>query len=368
MENKMFKRKANLLVVDDNPTNLQLVNSILKKDVYKVKLVSSGKLALNEINNEPPDLILLDINMPEMDGFETCKHIKENPETREIPVIFLTARTEIEDIIQGFKKGAVDYVVKPFNPMELLARVNTHLQLKFAREENEELMRHRTALTHMIIHDINNLLTTTLGISELLLNDTTMCEDSRRRTGMVLKSAENIHAMTESILEVEKLESGTLAIAIEDIDVWEIMKERVQIYKLQADEKNINLILKDTLNNNIIKADPFLISRVIDNLIFNAVKFCPKNGTIQIASSKDDNQYIVEIVNDGEPIPKEFHNRIFEKFSQVDVREGIGRKGVGLGLTFCKMAIEKMNGNISVESPVPGRKDGVKFEFRLPLE
>lgn len=143
MKDILKHKNTDILIVDDTPANLQLLNSMLKKEGYKVRLLPSGKMALDAINEEPPVLILLDINMPEMNGFEVCEKIKSSPATKDIPIIFLTAMTELEDVIKGFRLGAVDYITKPFNQDELLARINTHMQLTHAKYEildlNEKL-------------------------------------------------------------------------------------------------------------------------------------------------------------------------------------------------------------------------------------
>ncbi|MCP4726748.1 MAG: response regulator [bacterium] len=139
MSKALNHEKADILIVDDTPENLQLLNGLLKKEGYKVRLLPNGKMAINAVNNEPPVLILLDINMPEMDGYEVCKILKSSPKTRDVPIIFLTAKTEMEDLIKGFKLGAVDYITKPFNQEELLARVKTHTQLTLSREKIVDL-------------------------------------------------------------------------------------------------------------------------------------------------------------------------------------------------------------------------------------
>ena len=357
--------KKKILVVDDAPENISVLMEILKFD-FRVVPALNGEKALSVAQKDnPPDIILLDVMMPGMDGYEVCKKLKADGKTKNIPVIFITSKAEIDDIVKGFELGAVDYVTKPFNPRELLSRVNNHLDLKRAREEIEELMRHRSVLTDMIVHDVNNLLTITLGRAYFIKQNKNLPESDRENAALIEKSAKGIQFMVRSLLDVEKLESGTLPVSIESVNILEIIKERSQLLNSQAEENGITLKSPETNNDNSVLTDKDLIARVLDNIIFNAIKFCPKNGSIEINVNYENNKCFVAITNDGETIPREYHERIFEKFAQVEVRKGTQRKGVGLGLTFCKMAMEAMNGAISVRSPVESKEDGVKFIISL---
>ncbi len=361
------QRKPHILIVDDIQKNIQVLGVILEKQNYQVSVAMNGQQALKQVQRVIPDLILLDVMMPEMDGFETCRNLKCDPATRDVPIIFLTAKVEVDDIVKGFELGAVDYVTKPFNHTELLARVKTHLQLKMARDEIEVLIEHKTCLTNMIVHDINNLLTINLSSAEFILMNESITPKIEKYALKIKKTAKDIYAMGKSLLDVEKFESGEMGQSIENIDFYEQFQQKMQLLADQAEEKNIILKVSNDADETVVLADRDLLTRVIENLFFNALKFCPNGGTIESLFCSNKETCTLAVMNDSKPIPSEFHGKIFEKFGQIEVSKKIAGKGVGLGLTFCQMAVKSMNGSISVESPISGREDGVKFIVNLPV-
>lgn len=364
----MKTQTPKVLIVDDEPRNLRLLGAMVAPIGVETHTASSGGQALEMILKVSPDVILLDIMMPDMDGIEVCRKLKENRTTRNIPVVFVTALEDIKYQASAIEAGGIGFIIKPVQQILVHASVKNAIRLKQLSDEVDELMQQRASLTSMIVHDINNLLSVNLAYAQIMLLDNTLPPKVMENLARIEKSAKDIQAMTSSLLEVEKFESGTMPISLEAVDTGQLVEQRAKLLILQATERGIRLELPKPVENAIVLADRALLSRVLDNLISNAVKFCPDQGAIEIKVSANEGSGEVAVTNDGLPIPPEYHERIFEKFAQVEFRQATGRKGVGLGLAFCKMALEVMGGTIAVESPVAGREDGTRFVFRLPLE
>lgn len=359
--------KPKVLIVDDEPRNVRLLEAIVSPMGVEVYTAFNGTQALEMVTSVSPDVILLDIIMPGMDGIEVCRQLKGKNKTQNIPVVFVTALADVKNHAAAVEAGGIGFITKPVQDILVEASVKNAIRMKQLSDEVEELMRHRASLTGMIVHDINNLLFVLLGYASLLLVDNTLPESARKGLAAIEKSGKDIRSMTINLLEVEKLESGTMPISLKELNVWDLAKQRAELLVSQAVERGIRLEFHEPEKDVIVFADQALLSRILDNLIFNAVKFCPDRGNIELGASSEDGMGRISVTNDGPPIPKEYHEKIFEKFAQVEIRETTGRKGVGLGLAFCKMAVEAMNGTIKVESPVAGREDGTQFVFSLPL-
>jgi len=361
--NPTSANRPSILVVDDTPANLQLLVGMLHEHGYRVRPVTSGRHALTAVRSEPPDLILLDITMPEMDGYEVCRRLKEDPATREIPVLFLSALTETADKVKAFAAGGLDYVSKPFQIEEVAARVRTHLQLRRQQRElqdslarERELERLRDNLTHLVVHDMRSPL---LALSLTL-------EMVREKAGpaevALIESARSgvasLVGMVNEMLDVSRLESGALPLKRETIELAALAREAVESLRLLAREMDVRVAADGPVP---VSADRDLIRRVLANLVGNAIKFAPTRGHVQVRIGTADGAARVEVTDDGIGIAPEHHARIFEKFGQVE--DGAKRRGTGLGLTFARMAVEAHGGRIGVIS-APGR--GSTFWFTLP--
>jgi signal transduction histidine kinase len=359
----------NILVVDDTPENLTLLVGMLKEQGYRVRPVPSGELALQAAAAEPPDLILLDISMPGMDGFEVCERLKADPRLKDIPVLFLTARTDIEDKVRSFEVGGVDYVTKPFQFAEVNARVRTHLELRRQKRELErnyekltELQALRDSLVHMLVHDLRSPLSALVGFLGFLKEaETKFDPDQREDIEESLKAAKRIILMVNGVLDVNKLEAGKMTIHPALCDVLALGREVVASLESLTEGRTLAFLPEGELSGWL---DRGLLFRVLQNLIANALKFAPKTGgrvELHIESTGEETRF--EVVDNGPGVPPEYQDRIFEKFGQV---EGGGRSrmfSTGLGLTFCKMAVEAHGGRIGVVSK--GGK-GSTFWFTLP--
>ena len=373
MEQKIIREDVpNIILVDDTPANLQLLTGMLKERGYKVRPVPSGKLALQAAQNDPPDLILLDIMMPEMDGYEVCERLKADDKLKEIPVIFISALNETMDKVRAFGVGGVDYVTKPFQFEEVNARVSTHLELQGQRRklrENLEQLRRleemRDNLVHMIVHDLRSPLTGISGFLDLALalEKETLTEDGLDYLQTAKRSTTAVINMVSAVLDVSKMEAGEMKLHLAECDLVGIAADLMSDMESLKEAREMNLDAPP-LPVTVV-ADKDLILRVIQNLLGNALKFTSSDGWIRLDIQPDENRVCVKVRDNGPGIPAEYQDRIFEKFGQVEARAHRQKFSTGLGLTFCKLAVEAHGGSIGVESEV-GK--GSTFWFALPKE
>jgi len=345
---------ATILIVDDTLANLLLLERTLTGRGYNAKPAPCGKLALQSARAEPPDLILLDIAMPDMDGYEVCTQLKADAALKDIPVIFISARDQTIDKVKAFSVGGVDYVTKPFQLEEVHARVRTHLQLR-------RLEKLRDDLTHMVVHDLRNPLTAILGFLDFLESDKTqqLSASTQNLVPLARHSAEELLNMIGSILDVSKMGAGELKLQRDSFDLDTLIQAVVATN--QPFPGNRTVTLDAWKPPHTVTADVGLIRRVLQNLLSNALNFTPSSGDVHIVVTPSDNEIRVAVTDTGPGIAPEYHERIFAKFGQVENRNN--RLGTGLGLTFCKMAIEAHGGKIGVESEVG---QGSTFWFALP--
>jgi signal transduction histidine kinase len=328
------------------------------------------------LEHDTPDLILLDVMMPNMTGFEVCEKIKQNPTLAAIPIIFLTAKSEIEDIVRGFKLGGVDYITKPFNKDELLVRINTHLNLKFARDliikQNtrlEQLNLEKNEFLGIAAHDLKNPLTAIKGLSEVLADPNSGLDKDEILdfSKMILHSSEFMFQIIIDLLDINAIEEGKINFNIEEIDAFELLKLVSNKFRMRAEDKRIKLNLipnNDTLH---AFADPGRCQQILDNLVSNAIKFSPFDRNIWIAASKTvDEKYIkIEVKDEGPGISEDDMKKLFGKFTRLSARPTNNENSTGLGLSIVKRLVEEMRGRIYCESKLG---EGAKFVLELPTE
>ncbi|MEN8119942.1 MAG: hybrid sensor histidine kinase/response regulator [Bacteroidota bacterium] len=378
MKNQYIKNPHTLiLIVDDEPKNLQVLGTILMEQKYKVVGAKSGKNALNAIKRTVPDLILLDVMMPEMDGYETCTCIKENENLKDVPVIFLTAKVEPEDIVKGFDVGGVDYITKPFNHAELLARISTHLALKRSNDAlkntEQELRIANTAkdkFFSIIAHDLKSPFNALFGFSELLYEnfDEYDTEEQKEFISHVHQGLKNTYKLLEDLLLWSRAQSGTIDFNPEKLNLFMLILETMGLLGQAASEKSIDL-KNEIAENVIVEADKNMLATILRNLISNAIKFTPKNGAITINArlmiiEKAQSYAEISIKDNGVGIAKEKLSQLFEISKNVSTKGTENEDGTGLGLMLCKELIEKHTGKIWVKSEVG---IGSEFIFSLPL-
>ena len=364
--------KPKILIVDDTPTNLSILEEILEED-YFISVAQSGAQALSIIDKFIPDLILLDVNMPGIDGFETCRKLKTRNDTQNLPVIFITARSEPEDVIQGFNEGGVDYITKPFNHSEVLARVQTHLkvqqlitQLELKNDQLKELNELKNKFLGMASHDMRNYLSAIKGYSQILKEDKEELPEETKDQflGFIFKSSDNMLRMVNELLDVSVIESGKLQLDLQPESFQSLIKHHIMINQFFADKKNIR-IQSDLPDVPQCRIDASKIGQVIDNLISNAIKFSEPETTIHITLKEQNGKLIFSVKDEGPGISNEDQAKLFQHFQKLSARPTAGESSCGLGLAISKKMIQAHEGCLNVTSQLGS---GTTFWFEILIK
>lgn len=365
--------KATILLVDDSPTNLQVLLNYLKETGFETLIARSGEGALRQVEYAQPDIILLDVMMPGIDGFETCRRLKQNEATRDIPVLFMTALSETVDKIRGFKAGGVDYITKPLQHEEVLARINTHLtirklqqQLQEKNQELHELNARKDKFFSIIAHDLRNPFAGLLGLTRMVIEDldTWSKEELQRVLKDLGNSAENLYELLENLLNWSRLQRGVMEYFPTHLNLAPLAEHNAALFATMAAQKQI-MFINDIPPETYVFADEQMVNTVLRNLLSNALKFTPTGGRVELALLRQESRIIVAVKDSGVGIPETDLVKLFRldvKYSNVGTA---GERGTGLGLILCKDLIEKNGGTIGVESEV-GK--GTTFRFTLPTD
>ncbi|NJL59747.1 MAG: hybrid sensor histidine kinase/response regulator [Desulfobacteraceae bacterium] len=316
MENEF---QPSVLIVDDTMENLQVLAEMLRSKNYKVAVAKDGMKALSFVSKRKPDLILLDIMMPEMDGFEVCVRLKSDPETKEIPVIFISALAETSDKLKGFETGGVDYITKPFRQEEVFARVRTHLDLKFSREAlkkaNDSLAianATKDKLFSIISHDLRNPVFATASMLDILADEPHSFKEDEKATILndLRNSMKEVHSLLENLLSWSRAQRDKMVYEPSDNNIQEIVSGNISLLSGIAKDKRIRLY-SDIAAPVMAFCDYNTINTVIRNLISNALKFTPESGEIRISAASEDKMIAVSIADSGVGIPKENIEKLF---------------------------------------------------------
>ncbi len=366
--------RLKILAVDDAPDNLILLDKLLKRQGFDVVNASSGKECLSKSASENPDLIILDVAMPEMNGFETLKHLRDNENTRGIPVIILTANSkDAKSIEEGFSLGADEYLTKPIEQDELIARVRSILRAVKAEQDLEQL---KADFQSMLVHDLRSPLSVIIGVLELAAEgefDKNPAE-LKEFLGSALETSQKMLGLINDILDVAKLEAGKLQLNKQPNDLNVVVGGAVARLKILARDKGISLNILEDKNIPICEFDSGKVEQVVTNLVGNAIKFTPKDGSVCIKTyvRHFDNDVLglrgdyaaIDVEDTGVGISSDEIPLIFDRYRQAKSAKAAGQKGTGLGLTIVKRVTEAHNGKVFVESTL-GK--GTKFSVVIPL-
>ncbi|QSJ18379.1 HAMP domain-containing histidine kinase [Nostoc sp. UHCC 0702] len=368
LENSKIDR---ILAVDDTRDNLILVQTILESEGYEVDLVADGRTALDHVEQSPPDLILLDVMMPGMDGYEVTRRIRNNPAISYIPILLITAFHE-SSVVEGLDAGADDFIRKPFDTDELLARVRSLLRLKHSLDEQKKMARQREDFVSRLTHDLRTPLVAADRMLDLFQQET-FCKISpemKQAIAVMIRSNKNLMQMVNTLLEVYRFEAGKKTLNWETCDLPEIIQEVISELTPLASEKNLILKL-DTSgleqgkeDAGVMMGDALEIRRVFNNLIGNAIKFTDTGGiTITISEQSANPQgkdwLTITVEDTGYGIAPEDQATIFERFRQGRNK----RSGSGLGLHLSSRIVEAHGGAIAVASQLG---QGTVFTVQLP--
>lgn len=357
-----------VLVVDDELLNRELLRDLLEAKGHSVTEAGSGREALALAAHVMPHVVLLDVMMPEMDGFEVCRQLKANPATAIIPVLMVTALNGRPDRLKGIEAGASDFLSKPVDSREVELRTRNairskqlydRLQESFQKLQSLELLRDN--LTHMIVHDMRSPLQSIAGHLEMLelSLDASLGAEDKDSLREARSSAHELVEMVSALLDVSRMEAGQMPLCRETCDIAQMAKEAAQLIGGLLSQSPVHMELPPACCEAL--CDRSVVRRIIANLLSNAAKYSGREIRLSVQQLSD--AVKVAVADQGPGIPPEQHARIFEKFGQAEHGAARTAYSTGLGLTFCKMAVEQHGGQIGVES-APGH--GSTFWFTLP--
>ncbi len=332
--------KSTVLIVDDEPANRFLLEGLLNANGYEVLEAESGRQCLDILNAEKPDLILLDIMMPKMTGIEVLDELNKSQELKRIPVLMVSAKTATTDIQEALDKGAIDYIRKPFDEMELLARIKVGIRLKRNEDHLHDLIGQKDDFVQIISHDLRSPFAAINGFAELLLKDENLTVDQKESLNYIIESVTYSNEYFNKLLSWTMLEFHDLELSISEINIAGLIDNIFRILVKKADEKNLSLI-NDVSKNLTIEADVTFFRQVIINIINNAIKFTQINGTVRCYNAEGDHSLEIIISDNGVGIPENLSPEVlFSGKLNKSQRGTKGEKGTGIGLTICKKILD----------------------------
>lgn len=359
------QKKGNILIVDDTAANLKVLSTLLTSNGYRVRPAINGSIAIKAALAAVPDLILLDVMMPGMNGYEVCQELKAQQTTQDVPVIFISALDEVLDKVKAFKMGGVDYITKPFQLEEVLVRVATHVTLYRQRKEIEGLNTFKDLFIRTVSHDLKSPISNIMGYTEMLVGEHRHQLPEERVLEIlqrVYQSAERMHTLVSSLLDLTRIEGS--AMMMSPILLRDVLQMQLEEFAFAAERKAITLRPPQTALTQMIYADPNLISEVFGNLLSNAIKYTPAGGEVSLEVEEAEGMVLIHVIDNGLGVPEEDLSHLFERFYRVGRAEHSMEQGSGLGLSIAKLILERHDGDIWVESELG---QGSCFTVSLPL-
>ena len=364
-----------ILIVDDVISNVLLLKVLLTNEKFNIATANNGQQALEQVEKERPDLILLDVMMPDMSGFEVSQHLKANPDTAEIPIIFLTALNSTADIVKGFQVGANDFISKPFNKEELIIRVTHQISLIAAKriivaqtEELRKTIMGRDKLYSVIAHDLRSPMgSIKMVLNMLILNlpSETIGEEMYELLTMANQTTEDVFSLLDNLLKWTKSQIGKLKVVYQNIDMVEVVEGVIEIFIMVAGLKKVKINFNKSSERMIVNADIDMIKTVIRNLISNAIKFSNENSNIDVSLEEKDGFAIVSVEDHGCGIDDEGKAKLLHTDTHFSTFGTNNEEGSGLGLLLCQDFVIKNGGRLWFTSE---KGKGSIFYFSIPLK
>lgn len=376
MSMEIDKSEYKILIVDDVMSNVLLLKVLLTNEKYNVVTASNGTQALEQVKKEVPDLILLDVMMPDLSGFEVAQKLKADPEFNDIPIIFLTALNSTADIVKGFQVGGNDFITKPFNKEELIIRVTHQVSLVAAKriilQQTEELRRTimgRDKLYSVIAHDLRSPMgSIKMVLNMLILNlpSSTIGREMFEMLTMANQTTEEVFALLDNLLKWTKSQIGKLKVVYQDFDVVGVTEGVMEIFAMVAELKKIKLnINKGDLKLLEVHADIDMVKTVIRNFISNAIKFSNLESEVLVSIVQDGDMAIVSVKDTGCGISEEDQAKLLHTDTHFSTFGTNNEEGSGLGLLLCQDFVLKNGGRLWFDSE---KGKGSTFSFSVPLK
>ena len=364
-----MNKKSTILVVDDEAATRDILEGFLFREGYQVACTADGLEALAYVEKSPPDVVLLDVMMPDMDGYEVCRRLKANKLWRHIPVVMITGLAGREELIRGLDAGADEFLYKPINHPELRARVRSLLRQKHQYDELQAALVMREDLAHMLVHDMRTPLSAILGYSELLLLQQSLMPEYADTIAKINTQARRLNSFINDMLIVAKMEADQLILNPAETDANGLVQKVMESHKIVAQSKRIMLRLEQPSEAPRITLDTNLFQRILDNLISNALKYSPPDSEITVRleypdpageSGGSSPRVRLKVLDQGIGVAEADRERIFNKYAIVALKQQGAQ--VGLGLAFCKMVVDAHRGRIYVE---PNHPEGSIFTVEI---
>lgn len=363
-----------ILIVDDVISNILLLKVLLTNENFNIVTANNGQQALEQVEKEKPDLVLLDVMMPDMSGFEVAMRMKADKVMSEIPIIFLTALNSTADIVKGFQVGGNDFISKPFNKEELIIRVTHQISLVAAKRiivaQTEELRRTiigRDKLYSVIAHDLRSPMgSIKMVLNMLILNlpTQTIGDEMYELLTMANQTTEDVFSLLDNLLKWTKSQIGKLKVVYQDVDLVEVIDGVSEIFNMVAGLKNIKIVLDIPSDRVEVRADIDMIKTVIRNLISNAIKFSNEGADIVVSLTEEDSMAVVSVKDSGCGIDEENQKKLLHTDTHISTFGTNNEEGSGLGLLLCKDFVGKNGGDLWFTSKVG---EGSTFSFSVPL-
>jgi signal transduction histidine kinase len=368
-------RSATILVVDDNELNRALAQSTLEDEGYRVVLARGGAEGISLFEKERPDCIVLDIRMPDLDGFTVCEQIRELPGGRETPVLFLTALRDVDTFDKAVRAGGSEYLTKPIRPSDLVARVRSALKmqrltaelrehfelLKHQRDGMHRLQLQKERLMAFLVHDLKNPLNSMDLHAQVLQRNRELPASAQESVTHIRAGARQLGRMIMNLLDISKAEEGQLVSKRGDVTLRQLVEQVASELRIYAQEREVSLRI--SLATDSAYADDDLLRRTLTNLVENAIRYAPAKTSVSITWARTAEGTELRVADAGRGIPADMREKVFNAFVRIEPGEGMGEPASrGLGLTFCKLVVEAHGGRIWIE----GGNPGTIFCVRLP--
>lgn len=345
-------RPASLLIVDDDPDNFDVIDTLLSDQDYELHYADSGSKAIDNLEMFQPDLLLLDVMMPGLSGIDVCRQIRELPKWSSLPIIMVTALDSKLSLANCLAAGADDFITKPLSRLELQARIEAMLRLKYQYDALQNLLKQRESMVHMIVHDLRNPLSGLILGLQILHRGKYPAETLPQRVERLMHASQQLQNLVDDLLIMAKQEQDKIRLDYQDVDLIALVKGVVRDYETIASQKDIQLETKIEAINLTACLDSPIFHRILGNLLSNAIKFSPEQGKITISLSCPSLSTVnVAIADQGPGVDDALKAKVFEPYEIGTIMPNVSQ--IGLGLAFCKMMVEAHQGAIAITDNTP---------------